>query len=134
MITLKELVERQKWTDESDIDIIREFFYSNDLEEEGIELIYDITKEQTRKLKNRLKVVKDWTSYLPSKYLYETYDLDTADQLHTLELDYITNGELSNKRFIWAKKNVPNIVRPQVYFNPLVDWLEERGVKFKNQI
>ena len=31
----------------------------------------------------------------------------------------------------WAKENVPNIERPKVYFNPLVEYLEVNGILFK---
>ena len=59
------------------------------------------------------------------------YDLDTADRLHSLELDYLANGgKLSDSFLKWAKENVPNIIQPEVYFFPLVDWLEERDIKF----
>jgi len=131
MITLKELVQNQSFTGATDIEIIRSFFTINNLEEEGMELIYEISKDKIEKLKRERRMMKEWTSYLPSKYLYENYDLDTADMLHTLELDFLMNNrELSKSRFEWAKENVPNIIRPQVYFTQLMGWLEERGIKF----
>ena len=71
---------------------------------------------------------------LPSKYLYEKYDLDVADRLHMMELDYLMNGgELSKKKLKWAKENVPNIKEPNPYFRPLIDYLEENGIKFKER-
>lgn len=70
---------------------------------------------------------------LPSEYLYKNYNLEVADKLHKLELDYLIHGgELTNTWLKWAKGNVPNIIRPECYFNPLVEWLEERGIKFKD--
>ena len=132
MVTLEQLVKEQKWNGMTDIQIIRNFFESNDLEEDGMDLIHDLTKSKLEKLKRKQKIVREWTSYLPSKYLYENYDLDTADMLHTLELDYLSNGgNLSKNRLEWAKENVPNIERPQCYFNPLVEYLEINGVLFK---
>lgn len=132
MVTLEQLVNEQKWNKMTDIQIITIFFESNDLEEEGMDLIYDLTKSKIGKLKRKQRIVKEWTSHLPSKYLYENYDLDTADKLHMLELDYLSNGgELSKGRLKWAKENVPNIERPLAYFNPLVEYLEMNGVLFK---
>lgn len=131
MITLERLVKEQKFN-MSDVQIIKTFFEANDMEEEGIELITELSKSKIGKLKQKEKIVKEWISYLPSKYLYEKYDLETADMLHTLELDYLSNGcELSSKRSEWAKNNIPNIKRPQVYFNPLVEWLEEKNIRFQ---
>ena len=133
MVTLEELVKKQKLNGMSDISIIRTFFTLNDMEEEGLELIYELTRFTIEKLKHRQKIIEEWASYLPSKYLYENYDLDIADWLHTLELDYLTNGcELSESRFEWAKENIPNIVRPQLYFQPLVKWLDDKGIRFKD--
>lgn len=126
MVTLEKLVEDQKWNSMNDIQIIKTFFDLNDMEEEGMELIYELSKAKIEKLKHERKIVREWTSYLPSKYLYENYDLDTANWLHSLELNYLSyGGKLTENYLKWAKENVPNIERPQVYFNPLVEYLEE---------
>ena len=133
MVTLEQLVNEQKLFGLTDIQVIRMFFDLNDLEEEGVELITELSKAKIEKLKRKKQMVEDWTSYLPSKYLYENYDLDTADELHRLELDYLSHGcELSEIRLDWARENVPNIVIPQAYFNPLIDYLEENGIRFKD--
>ena len=134
MITLEELVKEQKYTKVSDIEIIKTFFDKNNLEVEGIELIYDLTKSKIAKMQQREWVVKTWTSHLPSKYLYKKYSLDIAERLHTLELDYLSNGcELSKSRLEWAKENVPNIKMPNVYFRPLIEYLDEKGIRFKGE-
>lgn len=134
MVTLKELTDVQVLTDMSDIEIIKTFLNMNNMEEEGIDLITELSKIKIEKLKRKEDMVIMWSSHLPSKYLYEEYDLETADRLHTLELDYISHGgELSKKRLEWASENVPNILRPEVYFNPLVDWLKNKGIEFKKR-
>ena len=131
MITLKQLLESQPLTGASDTEIIQAYFVENDLEEEGMDLIHELTKSKIEKMKRRQYMVEEWTPRLPSKYLYENYDLDTADMLHSLELDYLANGgKLSDSFLKWAKENVSNIIQPEVYFFPLVDWLEERDIKF----
>ena len=134
MVTLKELVENQKYTEESDMELIRKFFIANDLEEEGMDLITELSKEKVSKLKRKHKIVEDWATMLPTTYLYETYDLEIADKLHMMELDYLVNGgNLSNKLLEWAKEHLQSIERPSAYFNPLVDWLENKGVYFKKK-
>ena len=134
MVTLEQLVQKQKLFDMTDIQVIKMFFSINDLEEEGVELITELSKAKIEKLKHRKQMVEDWTSYLPSKYLYENYDLEMADKLHALELDFISHGcELSELRLKWARENVPNIVIPRAYFNPLIDYLEEKGIRFKDR-
>ena len=118
----------------TDIQVIKTFFDLNNMEEEGIEMITELSKTKVEKLKHKHNVVETWACMLPSKYLYEHYDLDIADKLHNLELNYLVNGgELSGGFLEWAKENVPNIVRPQSYFNPLVDWLKDKGIEFMSR-
>ena len=134
MITLKQLVDTQHITGLSDVQVIKTFFESNDMETQGMDLIHALTKSKVDKLKHRQRVVEEWTSYLPSKYLYENYELDIADKLHKLELDYLSNGcELSHNRFDWAKENIPNIKMPQVYFRPLIEYLDDNDIRFKDE-
>ena len=134
MITLEQLVAEQKFTEMSDFTVIKTFLVMNDMETEGMDLIHELTKSKVEKLKRKERIVKEWTSHLPSKYLYENYDLDMADRLHTLELDYLSNGcELSASRLEWAKENIPNIKMPQVYFRPLIEWLDGKGIRFKGE-
>ena len=134
MVTLEQLVKEQKWNGMSDIQVIKTFFDINNMEEEGIEIITELSNAKVEKLKRKHNVAETWICMLPSKYLYEHYDLDTADKLHNLELNYLVNGgELSGGFLEWAKENVPNIVRPQSYFNPLVDWLKDKGIEFMSR-
>ena len=134
MVTLEKLVHEQKYNGMSDIGVIRAFFDLNNMEEEGMELIYELLKSKIEKLKHERRIVRELTSNLPSKYLYENYDLDVADRLHTLELDYLSNGgELSKSRLEWARENIPNIELPKCYFNPLIEWLDDKGIRFKDE-
>ena len=134
MTTLKELVANQNLTGHTDIQIIKAFFTLNDMEEEGMDLFYALTKSKIAKLNHRQYIVEEWVSHLPSTYLYENYDLETADMLHRLELDYLSNGEeLSDWSLKWAQENISNIISPECYFVPLVHWLEKRGIKFKER-
>lgn len=134
MITLKQLVSEQNVNEMSDLAVIKMFFNLNDMEQEGMDLIHELTKAKVEKLKHRQRIVEEWSSYLPSKYLYENYDLDIADRLHVLELDYLSNGcELSSGRLKWAKENIPNIKMPKVYFRPLVEYLDSKDIRFKGE-
>ena len=95
---------------------------------------FAILSLKVNKLKNYQRIVRSWNSTLPSKYLYQNYKLDVADLLHKLELDYIANGgELSNIKLKLAEENVPNIEMPEVYFQPLVEYLDLKGIRFKGQ-
>ena len=134
MVTLKQLVDNQKFSGMSDIAIVKTFFELNDMEEDGMTLIHELAESKIKKLKQERKIVREWTSYLPTRYLYETYPLDIAEMLHVLELDYLSHGcELSKNRLEWAKENIPNIKMPNVYFRPLIEYLDDKGIRFKGQ-
>ena len=133
-VTLKQLVTEQTYNNMTDIQVIKTFFDANDLETEGMELIHELSKIKVAKLKQKERIVREWVSYLPSKYLYQNYDLDTADRLHALELDYLAHGcELTDDRLKWAKENIPNIKMPDIYFQPLIEYLDGKDIRFKNQ-
>lgn len=131
MKELKDYIELQKFTGMSDIEIITSYFIDNDIEEEAMEISHNLAKAKIEKMRHRNNIIKTWTYTIPSDYLYEKYPVKTATMLHRIELDYIVNGEVTGKRFEWAKENFPNIKMPECYFMPCMDWLEERGIKFK---
>lgn len=132
MLTLKELVNRQEETDLSDVQIIEAFFTRNGMEEEAIDLLSSLAKAKMEKLKDQQLLFETCTTSLPSKYLYQNYDLDTANMLHEMELDYlVNNGKLSSSYLEWAKANVPHIDKPYCYFQPLIAWMADQGIKFK---
>ena len=132
MKRLKDLIEGQKFSDISDIEIIKQFFVLNDMEEDGIGIINDLVESKVRKLRRKNYMAEEWVCMLPYKYLYKTYSLEIADKLHLLELDYLTyGGELSKNHLKWAKENLPNVKEPEVYFRPLIEYLKENGIEYK---
>lgn len=60
MTTLKELVANQNLTSDTDIQIIKAFFTLNDMEEEGMDLFYALTKSKIAKLNHRQYIVEEW--------------------------------------------------------------------------
>lgn len=133
-VTLKELVSEQHKGQPTDLQIIRRYFMENNLEEEAIKMLAELSESKVGKLKLRLENIQTWATCLPSDYLYKKYDLETAHRLHMMELDYLIKGrELSSGKLKWAKENIPNILEPEAYFQPLVEYLEQNGIKFKER-
>jgi hypothetical protein len=133
-VTLESLVASQKWNGMSDIEIIKAFFNMNDMEEEGIRLVSQLTEDKIAKLKHKHHMSEEWACMIPSIYLYKNYEVEIANRLHNLELDYLVNGgELTDFRLEWARKNVPDIEQPEAFFNPLLEYLEEKGIRFKER-
>lgn len=130
MKELKDYIEYQKFFKVSDMEIIAQYFIDNDMEEQGMELSHKLAKFKIEKMKDRERVIKEWTYKIPSDYLYENYPIKTATMLHRVELDYIVNGEVTGVRLEWAKENIPNIQMPYVYFQPCIEWLEKNEIKF----
>lgn len=133
MKELKDYIKFQKFTGMSDMEIIISYFIDNNIEEEAMELSHNLAKAKIEKMKDRMRSIREWTYHIPSEYLYQKYSIEVATRLHRIELDYIVNGEVTGSRFEWAKENIPNIKLPEVYFFPCVDWLEEQGIKFKEE-
>lgn len=138
-VTLKELVNAFYAERPSDLQLIKQYFIKNNLEEEAIQMIVDLSKAQIGKFKRRLESIEMLASWLPVSYLFDNYDKKTAINLMDLELDYLTTGyetneyKLSDQRFRWAKENIPNIKEPEAYLNALIDYLEQNEIKFKER-
>lgn len=98
MKTLKEYVNWQPITGMSDIEIITAYFIENNIEEQGMEITYDLSKSKIEKMNHRKRMIKEWAYHIPSEYLYENYPLDIASTLHRIELDYIVNGKVTGNR------------------------------------
>lgn len=132
MKQLRDYIELQKFTDMSDMEIIISYFIDNDIEEKAMELSHNLAKSKIEKMKFRQNLIQSWVYNIPSEYLYKKYPIEVATMLHRIELDYIVNGEVTNSRLAWAKENLPNIKKPEIYFVSCMDWLEEQGIKFKD--
>lgn len=59
MITLKDLVTEQQISGRTDIEVIQNFFRLNDMEEDGIDLISELTKSKITKLKMKTYLAKN---------------------------------------------------------------------------
>ena len=58
MIELKEFVYEQKYQDISDMEIIKLFLTQNDLEDEAIEMIAELSASKVRKLMQKQEVMQ----------------------------------------------------------------------------
>lgn len=131
MKTLKEYTDFQKLDGLTDMEIITAYFVDNDMEEEAMEIVYNLAKAKINKMQARRHIIDEWAYSIPSDYLYENYPVKTATMLHRIELDYIVNGEVTGARLKWAMENIPSLEEPRVYFQPCARWLRERGIEFK---
>lgn len=134
MKRLKEYIELQQHTEMSDMEVIVAYFVDNDMEEVAMDAMHKLASAKIEKMRYRDNFIKTWAYSMPSEYLYKTYALDIASNLHRIELDYIVNGEVTGARLEWAKKNFPKIHEPEIYFVPCMEWLAKNGARFKKRV
>ena len=138
--TLDQLVELNKILKLSDLELIKTWFVENNLEEEGIKLIAELSYSKAKKLETSLNSIRSWDLILQDVWENQLasnkndYDKETADKLTTLERAGLLNVDLKSYSTLyeWAKENIPNINCPKTYYIPTFHYLAKYGIYFKN--
>lgn len=136
-VTLKDLVEIQMLTGESDIDLVRKWFVTNNRETEGIELLSKLASSKTNKLERTLQLARMWIPMVPKVYESnpKMVSKEIGAKLDQIIQYYILDMPLSDKLLEWAKEIIPTMKTPTIIFRPAVEWLKsEYGIKFKDKI
>lgn len=133
MITLKELVTCQDYSEKSDMDIIREWFVKNNYESEGIELMAMLSKSKSDKLQNQLNIARIWIPVLPKPY-EPKMSKDVSEQLYNITIKFLLGMDLSGDLLNWAKEMIPSMKTPTIIFVPMVEWLKDKyNIEFKDK-
>lgn len=138
--TLEQLVEINKIVKAPDLQLIKEWFVINNLEEEGIKMLAELSYNKSIKLETSLNSIRSWDLTLQDVWNNQLsgnkndYDKETADKLTMLERAGLLNLDLESyiTLYEWAKENVPNIDCPKVYYIPTFHYLSKYGIYFKN--
>lgn len=135
MPTLKDYIDKQRFTGEDDITIIRRWFCENNREQDGLELIAELSKSKSDKLENTLNYARTWLPSLPDVYdSNKGINKDTASYIMRITKYHILGCKLPNELKLWAEANIPNMDTPKVIFVPMVEWLKkEYGIEFKDK-
>ena len=139
MKTLKQLVAEQQLTGEGDIKLIERWFIENDLEQEGLKLIADLSYMKSNKLEQTLNYARTWAPYIcaepkqpPRSKKRHYYDRETEKRLMQLTQYHLLKMPLPDFLLDWAKENVPKMEEPSMYFQPTIEWLDKQyGIRFK---
>ena len=123
-ISLKELIENAKFTQESDLKLIERWFIENDMQSTGLELISKLAETQLKKVKDRLEYAQIW---IPAMIRTNNKNLDLLQQYCMLSKDLSNSPTL----YKWSKENVPNMEMPTPYFRDTNDYLKKYGISFK---
>lgn len=141
MKTLKELVDSQYFTGKSDEELIVEWFLANDMAEKGIEIISQLATKKIKKQQETLCWLHgDLTMFAGDKYLIETLGVENGCQMNkAIQFWIITtrmgrNFEEDYPSIVeWLRKFVPTVKQPFIFWRAFGDWLEEKGIYFKDQ-
>lgn len=135
MKTLKELVEWQRMTDLSDLQIIKTWFVENNMEIEGLSIITDLAEEKANKLQTVLDGARAWLPILPDleKSNQGLLNKEQADMLQKIIIVFLLGMDLKESGLYgWAEKEIPKMKCPTIIFVPCVKWLKEKyGILFK---
>lgn len=141
MKTLKELVFSQHFTNKSDAEIIAEWYVENDLALAGIEIISQIAKGKVKSVEDTMAwLTGDLIMYDGCEHLIKTFGLENGVKLDkTIRLWIIEQRcgrdfeESFPERVEWLKSFIPTKKQPLVFWRNFLDWLNEKGIYFKDQ-
>ena len=135
-ITLKQLVDNQKYTRKSDIDLIKDWFIMNGKETEGIKLLADLSTAKSNKLERTLLYAQMWIPTVPDVYESNRGKVpkDVANKLNTIIQYHLLDMPLNPLLLEWAKETIPTLNTPQIIYVPAVEWLKsEYDIEFADK-
>ena len=141
MKTLKELIEWQYLTGASDEEIIAQWYLNNDMAEKGIEIITRLATDKIKQQKETLAWLHgDLTMYGGNRYMIENYGVENGCKMNEAITFWIIttrmcrNFEEDYPSIVeWLKRFVPTVKQPFIIWRAFADWLEEKGIYFKDQ-
>ena len=134
MVTLKELVEMQRFTGKTDTEIIIEYMVVNDLESEGINLMNILAKNKCDKLSDELGRVKGGlTLYGGADILYKKFGNKVGGKLNHIIILFILGYDIEKEyptHFEWLKETIPTLKCPKVFWRDFYNWLTDKEIYF----
>ena len=138
MVSLKELVDDQKFNCDDDLTIIERWFCLNNREQDGLDLISKLSKSKVDKLESILNTAKIWLPNIPDVYESNKkfgIDKDIASNINRITTYHLLGCEIPTNLLIWAEKTIPTIDTPKIIFIPMVEWLKTKyQIEFKDKI
>lgn len=141
-ITLKQLVDRQIFTGEDDSSLIAEWFESNNMAIEGIDIVSKIAK---KKISNDEfmygNLIGDLSMYGVTENVIKDFGIKDGVYLDHIIRNYIIYSRISDKDFgelfpqfmDWLKTHIPTKNEPTIFWQPFVKYLNKHNIYFKDQ-
>ena len=135
MKSLRELVNMQTLTGESDFEIIYDWFIENDKELEGITLMEKLATNKANRLANEIDRIKgNMSMYAGTDILFKEYKPEIASKLNHIIVLYILGldiGQYYPQHIEWLKETIPTLECPTVFWRDFYEWLKSKGIYFK---
>ena len=140
-MTLYELVLRQRMTGESDSQLIAEWFVSNDMAVEGIEMVSKMAKKKIEDDQWKYGwLASDLSMYSATESIMKTFGVKDGCKLDSIIRRYIICYRLGEKfeekypqDVDWLKEIIPTKKLPFVFWRPFAEFLEEKNIHFKDK-
>ena len=142
-VTLRELVNRQNITNESDGELIAEWFEKNDMALEGIDIVSKIAQKKINNDDWKYGcLVGDLSMYNITENIIKDFGIKDGIYLDHIIKNFIIYRRISDKPFEelyppfvdWLKEHIPNKKEPSVFWQPFAKWLKAHDIYFKDQI
>lgn len=141
MTTLKQLVLRQQLTGEDDWSLISEWFVQNDMALEGIKMISKIAQDKIESDDWQHKLlVGDLHMYGATENIMKDFGIKDGCKLNNIITNWIISNrmgerfeEIYSEDIDWLKTFIPTKKRPFIFWNPFLEWMNEKGIYFKDQ-
>lgn len=138
MITLKQLTDRQIFTQEDDGALIAEWFQENDMAVEGIDIISKIAKKEINNLKyNYGKIMGNLSIYAGNETLIKEFGIKNGSHFDRIVRLFIMQYNLVENypaEMEWLKGFVPQNDLPVIFWQPFLKFLHENNIYFKNEV
>lgn len=141
MKSLKELVAMQGISGRTDTEIIAQWYDENDMALAGIEIVYNIAKEKIKSIERSINwIVGDLSMYDGTECLVKAFGIEDGIKLDKVTRLWIMEHRANKdfeidypKQFEWLKEFIPTKKQPLVFWRNFIDWLNYKGIYFKDQ-
>lgn len=135
MKSLRELVNMQTLTGETDLEIIYDWFTENNMEIEGITLMEKLATNKANRLANEIDRIRgNMSMYAGTDILFKEYKPEIASKLNHIIVLYILGLDIEQyypQHIEWLKETIPTLECPTVFWRDFDEWLKSKGIYFK---
>lgn len=137
MKTLRELVQMQQFTQESDEEIIVKWFLENEKTVEGIDIISKLTKKKIENDEHKYGVlIGNLAMYNGTSNLIRGYGEEIGLKLDSIIRLYILGYDIKEQypaHYTWLRDTIPTLKEPKIFWREFYDWLHDNGIYFMEE-